>query len=208
MRYWKPRTVPGPCAVSITIASYLNADPRRLHSLACLLESIRAQTYPHWTATIVHDGPYRATTDLCIVHKLIANDDRIRFVQTDQRLGQSGHPHRRKYALQSSGDVLGFCNDDVYYVPVYFEWMLSEMHRTKADLGYCDMVHSHKMWQRFVTAPAAGRIDIGSFLARRKLVEQTSWNNFGFRGDGIYVEAIMALKPNVVHIPHLLYVHN
>lgn len=206
MRYWKPRTIPGDPVVTLAIASYLNDDPRRVDALFCLLYSLKAQTYPNWRAVVVHDGPF--TAPFQAYGRLMAFDERVRIVKTADRLRQAGHPHRRTYALEGPGEFVGFANDDVYYCPVYFEWLLSELATHDADLAHCDMVHSHKMWRPLATRPVRGHIDVGGFLARRSLVESTPWTDFSFNGDGAYVEALVRKARKVVKVPAVLYVHN
>jgi hypothetical protein len=205
MRYWTPRKVPGKPRVSLVVASYLNDEPRRRASLLCLIQSLRAQTYANWDATVVHDGPLVGQT----ADEFRAADPRVVFAETAERVGKFGHPHRHKYACAAQGEFVGFANDDSYYAPVYFEWLLAELASRKLDLAYCDMVHSHQRWRAFHTGPVRGRIDIGCFLARRSLVAITPWKDHSFRGDGIYFEALAKrAAKKVAKVPALLYVHN
>lgn len=211
MRYWKPRPIPGNPRVTIVVASYLNDDPRRLAALQCLLASLNAQTYPNWSAIVVHDGPLlpavaaRVTPMLAAVHPA-----RIVLSATAERVQQFGHPHRHAIACQVPAEFVGFANDDGYYAPVYLEWLLSRLcdPERPCDLAHCDLVHSHRLWREFVTAPVAGKIDVGCFLARTDLVRRTPWTDHSFRGDGIYVEALARNARGVARVDKLLYVHN
>ena len=56
-------------------------------------------------------------------------------------------------------------------------------------------------------APAAGRVDVGGWLARRELVLATPWDEFDAHSDGRYVAALAA-RGRVARVPQLLYVHN
>lgn len=212
MRYWKPKTIPGNPHVTIVIASYLNDDRRRIDSLQCLLASLMAQTYPHWSAVVVHDGPIDAGRLPLVSKKLESvSSVRISLVQGSRRVQQFGHPYRRDMAARAFGDVIGFANDDGYYAPVYLEWLLSAL-TDPADNGqvglvHCDMVHSHQFWKGFPTEPRRGKIDIGCFLVKKTLVQQTPWTDFSFNGDGKYVEALVA-KTRTRHVAAQLYVHN
>ena len=153
MRYWKTKLNDGP-TVGIVVASYLNDDSRRQDALTCLLSSIVAQTYPNWSVKIVHDGP----VDSALPANHITLDPRIDFICTPTRTKQHGHPHRREQALApftykgspstvQQPEYIVFTNDDNYYMPVFLEWMLAEAIGTKSDFMYCDMVHSHRLWQ-------------------------------------------------------------
>jgi hypothetical protein len=209
MRYWakQNKKIRGQPLLSMTIASYLNEDPRRLDALTCLLYSFKAQTYAKWTATVVHDGPCQNGFNLSAYLKQAIGDKRISVVTTPERLMHHGHPYRREQALLTQGDYLGFTNDDNYYAPVYFEWMLSEL-TAGADFVYCDMVHSHKLWQPFKTEPRYKKLDMGGFVASRQLVELTPWTDFSFKGDGTFIDALQVRARKVVKVPATLFVHN
>lgn len=203
MRFWKPRPLPRKVTVAMIVASYLNGDKRRHASLHCLLTSLLAQTHQDWTATVVHDGP---TAMLPLPREIY--DARVQFVRTSRRLEQFGHPHRHAYAMQADAEVIGFTNDDNYYMPTYFEWLLADMVRQKADFVYCDMVHSHKMWRPMTTRPMYKHLDVGGFLVTKKLVAATPWVDFSFKGDGTYIDALVAKARKVVKVPATLFVHN
>lgn len=215
MRYWKPKLKAGP-TVGIVVASYLNEDERRVPALTSLLASIAAQTYQNWRLKIIHDGP----TTVSLPQNELIKDPRVEFLCTKERKLKHGHPHRHEHAVApfkyqgtdaeaaTNPDYLMFTNDDNYYMPVFLEWMLSEAVALKTDFVYCDMVHSHRMWQHFVTTPKKGRIDLGSFLVHRSLVEKTPWTDFSFAGDGTYIEALVASATRVRKLDATLFVHN
>lgn len=208
MRYWnrKPHPVPGEPLVTMLVASYLTDDLRREASLRCLLASFEAQTYKNWQAVVVHDGP--VTRGTFSEDDPIGDSGRVNLVQTPERLGQFGHPHRHKFASQVESGWVGFTNDDNYYMPVYFEAMLSEALSKGADFVYCDMVHSHQMWKPFRTQPRCSRLDLGGFLARVELVKRTPWTDFSFRGDGVYIDALVANSGKIAKVDATLFVHN
>lgn len=204
MRFWKPRKIEGNPRLAMIVASYINGDVRRGHALHCLLCSFLAQTYKNWIATVVHDGsvsaPFYLPTQLF--------DNRVKMIQTKERLQQFGHPHRRKFALEAQADYIGFTNDDNYYMPTYFEWMLGELVAKKADFVYCDMVHSHRGWKPMTTTPRYRGLDMGGFIASKALIEKTPWTDYSFRGDGMYINALTANARKVIKVPATLFVHN
>lgn len=209
MRYWKPRVISGN-TVGIVITSYLGDDPRRVSSLMCLLWALKAQTYPHWVAKIAHDGPLDPQLKKCFLEV----DSRVSVVEFD-RLKHHGHPHRRVAALSDTWcDVrekptwILMTNDDNYYAPAFLEWLVSEGEAQRSDIVYCNMVHSHKLWAPFRTELSRGKIDIGSFLVRRTLVEKVPWTDFSFSGDGAYVEALAVQAKRTTKIEATLFTHN
>lgn len=204
IRMWKGKRVTGDPKVSLVVASYLHGDARRVHALACLLHSLLAQTYRNWEALVVHDGPYPPLPDF-LLNLDIA---RIRFLETPERKGAYGHPWRRWGIDQTLGQYVGLSNDDNYYAPVYFEWMLSELQAKKADLVYCDMVHSHRRWGVITAKPARGFIDVGNWLAAAPLAKSTPWTDTGFAGDWTYFQALQQKARQLAKVSAPLFVHN
>lgn len=203
MRFWKPKQIDDQPLVRLVVASYLNEERvSRRAALHCLLHSLRAQTYANWNLTVVHDGP----CDWQLV--LPEPDARIEFLTTPRKIGHFGHKYRRRYALEGPGDVIGFTNDDNYYAPTYLEWMLHTMQKERAEFVYCDMVHSHQMWKPFKTEPKYRKLDLGGFLVKRRLVENVPWTDFSFKGDGTYINALVAKARRTAKVNATLFVHN
>lgn len=205
IRGWKPRTVSGDPRVVMSVAAYVTEDPRRLAALRCMTASLSAQTYPHWQAVIVHDGPVpdsrvREWSDLA------RQDHRIHLVQTPERKGDHGHHWRRQYALSLPGEFVGFSNDDNYLVPVFLEALLSKALEGN-DLVYCDMLHSHRQWEIIQAAPKRGFIDMGNWLCRRRLVEEVEWTDFSFAADWQYFRKLHS-RARSARIALPLFVHN
>lgn len=206
---WEPKPITGSPKVSMVIAAYHRPDP-----LASLLYSLRSQTYPNWEAVIVHDGAGKSAKQ--VVEAI--QDPRIRFVETTERRGNYGHPWRSYGISLATGDYIGLSNDDNWYAPVYFEWMLSVLTTQQAQFAYCDMVHSHQQWKfyptqhrrfrLFPTRPKKGTLDLAAWIAEASLVKNTEWTDFSFDGDGTFIEALTAKCAKVLHVPGCLFVHN
>ena len=206
---WNPLPIVGNPKVSLVVAAYQRPDP-----LAGLLYCLRSQTYENWEAVIVHDGECAAT------RKVVENidDPRIRYIETPERRGQYGHPWRHYGILQTTGGYIGLSNDDNWYAPVYFEWMLHTLTSRKVQFAYCDFVHSHKQWSFFPTQhkkwkvlpvrPRKGTLDLAAWIAEAPLVRATQWNDYTFDGDGTYIEDLLTKCPRVEHVPGCLLVHN
>ncbi len=208
---WKRRKVKptedgGMPRVSLVVASYLNDDRRRLDSLLCLLYSVRAQTYPHWEVVVVHDGPIVSPTVKADLNRVCQGPTWL--VETTERKGSFGHPNRHLGIRHVSGDYVGLSNDDNYYAPVYFEWMLSELQEKKAQLAYCNMAHSHRGWGVIDAKPARGFIDAGNWIAESGLAKGVPWTDMTFAGDWTYFDALHRKARKAVKVPGVLFVHN
>lgn len=211
MRNWTPKKFATRPQVGVAVATYLNGDDwvRREAALACLLNSFRAQTYQHWQVRVVHDGPL--SEDDHPRPPLPLTDLRIRFDATAERKQMFGHPHRQAAvaALIAGGaEWVGLTNDDNYYVPVYFEWMVAAALEKKADLVYCDAVHSHKLWKPLPGDLRRGHIDVGGFLVHARVAAQVEFDQFTFAGDWDYISRLRAKARGVVKVPATLFVHN
>lgn len=204
MRFWKTLPVPGNPLVSLVVAAYTREDPRKLDALCGLIYALRAQTYEHWEAILVHDGPN--PDHAALVARI--GDPRIRFVETPVRRQGFGHPWRSFGIALARGAYVGLSNGDNYYVPVYFEAMLHPLVVQQARFAFCDLVHSHRLWQPVCTRPEKGSLDLGAWIADAALVKATPWVDFGFAGDGTFIDHLVAKAEKVVKVNHTLFVHS
>ncbi len=196
---WNPLHIPGRPKVSLAVTAY-----RQPEALGCLLWSLKAQTYDRWEAIIVHDGPGAACREL--VERI--GDSRIRFLETAERSGLWGNPLRDCSVEACTGDYIGMSNDDNYYAPVYFEWMLHALAESKADFAHCNMVHSLFQWNAFATQPRKHGCDLGAWIAKSELVKSTPWRDMSYDGDGTFIEELRQKAARIVHVPGYLFVHN
>ncbi len=185
--------------VSMAVATYRPSD-----ELACLLYSLKAQTYDHGEVILVHDGP--GPKALAVVGRI--GDPRIRLVEAPERQGHYGHPWRQLGIDHCTGDYIGLSNGDNYYAPVYFEWMLYALTTQDADFAACNMIHSYLRWAPFTTRPEKGGMDLGAWIARAALVKSTPWRDTDIQADGTFVEEMLRKARRVTHVPGWLFVHN
>lgn len=205
MRYWKERKIHGKPVVSMAAAVYLDSKRQRDVLLGFVYDFL-SQTYPYWQLLLVHDGPCHLEIKKPLEHVC---DSRVKWIETSERKKNFGHPWRRGVLLNhGTGQYVGFTNFDNRYVPVYLEWMVSELQSHKADFAYCDMVHSHKLWKLMQTKPSYKHLDLGDFLTTMDLVRATPWNDFSFRGDGTYINLLVSKAKKVVKVPAVLFTHN
>jgi hypothetical protein len=201
MRYWKPKPV-AKLTVGLAVATYAQEA-----SLAALAGCLRAQTYPHFVALAVHDGPAGAAARA----SWPTADPRFRWTETPARRNAFGHNCRRlglETLLADPGVAyLGTTNGDNLYAPVYFEALVHAMQSQKRAWAYCNMVHSHKGWMPLKTEPKRGRIDAGCWLAERRLIEGRPWSREDFAADWFYLEGVArAAKP--AKVDGYLFYHN
>jgi hypothetical protein len=166
--------------------------------LAMFLLSMRRQRYDNWEVVAVTDGPNPQAVEL--VRQM--NDPRIRLLQTERPLGRWGHPYRQLGLDNCRGDFIGMSNDDNYYVPGYFEQMVTALRN--ADLALCQTLHSYSAW---AVVPPGG--DLGCWLARSELIRKVPWTGTDFTSDGDYLNAlIQQAGGRVVTVEKPLFVHN
>ncbi len=192
----------------MVVASYLNNDPRRIDSLMCLVYSIRAQTYKNWELVIIHDGPITDPN----VEKTFLDLNKMPLVSaviSEVRKNDFGHSWRHwGICHKATGQYVGLSNDDNYYMPNYFEWMLWEMITKEAELSICNMVHSHRQWQVIFSKPERGYVDAGNWIATMELARSVPWTDKGFAGDWTYFNALQTKARTLAKVKGVLFVHN
>lgn len=102
-------------------------------TLAQSVESLVAQTYPHWELLLVVDRNSRDQTQ-AIAENYAARDPRIRLVKD---LPQGGCAYNRNQAIQrATGDFIAFLDSDDLWLPHKLEKQVALMQSTGANLGY------------------------------------------------------------------------
>ena len=180
------------------------AAHRRPRPLFCLLASLICQTHERWEALVVHSG---AGDD---VRRVVATigDPRIQYHEVPRQEGDWGaHCRTHGFGL-ARGDWIGTTNDDNYYAPVYFTWMVSAAKAANAAFVYCNMVHSITNWSAFNTSLRRGYIDAGGWLCKGDIVKRTPWPPPCFSSDGEYAERLVAAAGQVAKVDGYLFVHN
>lgn len=211
MRFWKPKRIPGTPTVGLGVAAHF-ADERQLYACWGLACALKAQTWPHWRAHIIHDGPTASLPSVPGLLAFLAADRRFTYESTFERKKQFGHPHRQRALdiLTAQCDWVGLTNQDNYYCPSYMEMMLGEAYAAKkpVDFCYCDMVHSHRLWRPLSTRPAKSHLDLGAWLARSELVRQVPFDRTGFAADGEYIDRLVKRAKGITKVNATLFTHN
>lgn len=206
MRYWKLKSIEGNPKVGIVVVTY-----EQTSCLQSLLACYKSQTYKNFIILVSHDGP--ASQEVKSAYKAVVGDDpRFIFKETEVRSNQFGHERRSsgfKQLIELGADYLGTSNGDCWYTPNFFESLVYEMQKSNTMLAYCDMIHSHKMWQPLRVEMRRGRIDAGSWLGHKDIVGKAEWTDFGFFGDWSFIHKLHKLcEGRHTKVDGFLYVHN
>lgn len=189
--------------VGLAVVTY--EQPNQLRALTgCLL----CQTYPHFVARAYHDGPASPGVKEAWG---VPGDARFEWVETPKRENCYGHTNRRlglnELTSRPEVSVVGTTNADNLYAPVYLEAMV-EAFRTGADFAYCDMVHSHRRWEKVTSVIRRKFIDAGNWLVRADIARKIQWDKTDFAADWDYVHRITSLAKAHRKIPACLFMHN
>jgi hypothetical protein len=205
MRYWKPKKITKDWCPGFVVATYEQAL-----QLPCLVASLKSQTYQRFKVLLAHDGPAtEATRRAALV--AVDGDPRFTWTETGARADRFGHNMRGpglRWLSQQGCQILGTCNGDGYYAPVYLEWLVWMLEATGAQLAYCDLIHSHKLWKPMRTALRRGQIDCCCWLARDTLALKHPWDNLTFAGDWHFLEKMLRGQPRVAKVEAYLACHN
>lgn len=206
MRYWKMKAIVDNPKVGMVVVTY-----DQTACLQSLLACFKAQTWKNFLILVSHDGP--ASDEVKAAYKAIVGDDaRFLFVETKERTNQFGHDRRGagfKTLVELGCDYLGTANGDCWYTPNYFESMLHQMQKDNTQLAYCDMIHSHKMWQPLRVEMKRGKIDAGSWIGHKDIVSKAEWTDFGFFGDWSFIHKLHKIcEGRHSKVAGYYYVHN
>lgn len=198
MRYWKrqPIVIPGG-TVEIIIATFDQEI-----ALKGLMQALKLQTYRDWSARIVHDGEWG--------YEPLFGTSRYWTYYTPKRENKFGHNCREYGRLKMNPGARWamFTNGDNYYTPVFLEAMVSALQQQNADLAYCNVVHSHKLWMPMKTAMRRGQVDIGCWICRADWIRETPFDGREFASDWFYLEQILKRKPKLAKVDGYHMVHN
>jgi len=144
----------------------------------------------------------------------IPNDPRVKYIETDKRVGNWGH-YYRQWALNEFdlGDYVVISNADNYYTPVFIEYMLRGFSKSHTAVAtYCDsMVHSYKAWQVIPCKFQKGYIDCGGVMVKSNIAKEVGWRIIDeHSADWVYFSDIASKysQRNFIPVRGTLFVHN
>jgi hypothetical protein len=142
-----------------------------------IVSSMITQTHQDWELHLIHDG--ESDQFLRDYIKLI-NDDRIKFVENPQRIGNYGHPYRQDYLkklIHSDSKYIVITNGDNYHTPNYLEEMVKGFD-SNTIATYCDsMVHSYLGFNIIYCRLERGYIDCACVMVRKDVACSIGWND-------------------------------
>lgn len=201
--------------VSLVVSAY-----ERPNALRTCLSSLVEQTHVDWRALVVDNTPRKrvAYDNKRVVDAI--GDTRITYanVSKDTYMGQpnaSGHAYSLYKATEigvelTSGEWLGFPNDDSYYCPWYLERMLREATVHSWELVYCDLVaggpkEHHPMQAR----PLRCCVDKTCFLVKREWFRGFTHEPEAYAmADGLLLEDLVQRGVRHGRLGQTLVVHN
>jgi hypothetical protein len=176
-----------------------------------IISSMINQTHKDWEMYLIHDG--QADQKL-IDYVNFINDDRIKFIQTEQRLGNYGHYIRQKYLkelINVNADYLVITNGDNYHTPNCLDVMVKGFDSTTVAT-YCEsMVHSYIDWKIIECKLERGYIDCAGVMVRKNIACNVGWNDItSHSSDWTYFQDIAAINgwQNFKKVNGCLLIHN
>lgn len=181
-------------------------------NLRILIDCFLVQTCPEWKIYIVYDG--KAPKEIKDILKDYIDDDRIVLYESKERKGNFGHPNRAAMLQKIKGDPNDYVlitNDDNYYVPKFVEFFLYSTNET-IGMVYCNTLHSYYAYDVHQSRIQEKCIDMGCFIVRLDIAQETGFNHYNHSADGLYAEECLATCKrkglNARYIPKALFIHN
>jgi hypothetical protein len=159
-------------------------------SFPAIISSLIMQTYKNWELLLIHDGPEEGHIKTFVE---LVNDDRIKFIETKEHVGNWGHSYRSEYIHKADGEYILITNADNQHVPVYLEYMLKGF-GDGVIATYCsEMVHSYKAHQVIPCTLKRGYIDCAGVLVKTSAAKAVGWvNTTEHSADWIYFQDLIS----------------
>jgi hypothetical protein len=142
-----------------------------------IISSMITQTHKDWELYLVHDGE---ADQFLRDYVNLVNDDRIKFIETEERLGSYGHPIRAKYLeklKKSDCSYVLITNGDNYHTPNCLENMIKGFDENVVAT-YCDfMAHSYFGWGIINCTMEYGKIDCACVMVRKDIACSVGWSD-------------------------------
>lgn len=129
--------------VDVLIPTY-NPNPQHLTEA---LTSLQAQTFTDWTA-LIHDDC--SETDVRAIVTPFLTDPRIRFVQSEKRLGIGGNWNT--CATLTQAPLVAYLFQDDTWEPTYLA-AATKIFETNPTVGFVSLEHTYTMEGAMTTAP-------------------------------------------------------
>ena len=190
---------------TIVAPDYEDWVPR--HDMSEGIKSLAMQNFQDFELLVVHDGPkrvpYQQEADWSVF------GDRVRFLNTSQRMNDWGHSSRDLGIRQSTGDYILNFNIDNHLRPYCLEYIDYKIKETETPVVIFSILHFGQAQEAGQTnftglPPKWGSIDALQLVARKSVWEEINfWHDRRRDSDGYLYEEI-ASKFHYEHIPHVL----
>jgi len=166
----------------------------------CIL-SVKAQDYHNIEHIIVSDQ-----LEDEVVPKLLAWEYGVRYHHVEEKTGNTWGASARNYGFtKSSGEYLGFLDDDNIVFPDYVSRLVEEMERPEHwefDFALCEIIHLGPLRENLGFPPVVldggkpviGKVDTLQFFARRRLFYSEVWETRtspeGYANDGFTIQRL------------------
>lgn len=142
-----------------------------------IISSMICQTYKDWELYLIYDG---VGEDYIRDYVNFYKDERIKYIETQERVGNYGHPIRQKYLNEiknSDADFVVITNGDNYHTPNYLESLINGF-EPDTVATYCDsMVHNYFGWGSMNVELDCGHIDCACVMIRKDYACKVGWND-------------------------------
>lgn len=162
-------SIPDPPLVSIVLPTRNRAD-----TIPAAIESVQAQTYPHWELIVVDDGSTDETPEVLARY---ATDERLRVI----RLESSGGVSRARNAalMAATGRYIAYQDSDKTWTPAFLAVMVGMLESTGLRAGYATAQLNMTSGTRWLGAEFdyqalldENYIDCVTFVHERSLVDE------------------------------------
>lgn len=189
------------------ICPIYNSYPNIIGDMMC-------QTHQNWELLLIHDGK----SDSDLIKRIVeaVNDPRIKYKETENRVGSWGHKIRRDALASianSNSEFVVITNPDNHFVPVFLEYMLNPMLASSTVVAsYCShMVHSYKAWEVIPCSMKRGYVDCAGVVIRKDVACAIGFNHVEqHSADWFFFEDIMKVHSirNFAKVNGTLLIHN
>jgi len=142
-----------------------------------IISSMICQTYKEWELYLIYDG---IGEDYIKDYVEFYKDDRIKYIQSETRVANYGHPLRSQYLnnlKNSDCDFVVITNGDNYHTPNYLENLINGFD-DNTIATYCEsMVHNYFGWGVIQVDLRCGFIDCACVMVKKDYACKVGWND-------------------------------
>jgi len=142
-----------------------------------IISSMMMQTHKDWELYLVHDGE---ADQFIRDYVALVNDERIKFVETEERLGKYGHPIRAMYLeklKKSDCSYVLITNGDNYHTPNCLENLINGLDENVVATYSAFMIHNYWGWDVKSCSMEFSKVDCACVLIRKDIACSVGWRD-------------------------------